>query len=56
MNLSAYSLETINIVLLLMQKNPNKAFYLSGSHEYKNYPEYSFAYGLDKEIEIKNKN
>ena len=54
-NLSAYSLETINIALLLMQKNPNNVFYLKGAHEYKNYTEYGFAYGLDKEIEIKNK-
>jgi hypothetical protein len=31
-NRSAYSLETLSIILQLMQKNPNRAFYIRGNH------------------------
>ena len=49
---SPYIIETLCVVLTLIEKNPNKVFYFRGDHENKNTWQ---DYGLKREIEIKGK-
>lgn len=46
---SAYSLETLMIVMRLIEKNPEHAFYIRGNHETDNYWQ---NYGLKKQLEM----
>ncbi len=49
-NRSAYSLETLFVVMTLMQQNPDKVFYMRGNNEDK---EMWHSYGLKRELDIK---
>lgn len=44
---SAYSLESLEVVMLLLQKNPNNVFYIRGKHEDK---DYWHNFGLKREL------
>jgi hypothetical protein len=47
---SPYIMETLMLVMRLMEKNPRQVFYLRGNHEANNYWQ---GYGLKKELKIK---
>jgi len=49
-NISPYILETLTIILKLMEKNPQQVIYIRGKHEDK---EYWLNYGLTEELKIK---
>ncbi|MFA6066503.1 MAG: ABC transporter substrate-binding protein [Candidatus Babeliaceae bacterium] len=49
MDRSPYVLETLHIILTLMQRNPDNVFYLKGKHETNDYWK---NFGLKREIEI----
>lgn len=49
-NLSPYSLETLMIILRLMEKNPNQVFYVRGTQEDKEHWE---NFSLKKELELR---
>jgi len=47
---SAYSMETMMIAMRLIDKNPERAFYIRGNHESESYWQ---NYGLKRELEIR---
>lgn len=47
---SPHIMETMTLVLRLMERNPNRVFYLRGNHEYNKYWQ---GYGLKQELQIK---
>jgi len=49
-NMSPYILETLTVILKLMEANPQQIIYIKGSHEDK---EHWLNYGLKKELKIK---
>ena len=51
-NRSPYSLETLTIILRLLEKNPNQVIYIRGNHEHEDH----FDYGIKKELQIKARN
>jgi branched-chain amino acid transport system substrate-binding protein len=46
----AYSLETLTLILRLLETNPEKVIYIAGQHEYKTF---WHAFGLARELEIR---
>ncbi|MBU1007555.1 ABC transporter substrate-binding protein [Candidatus Dependentiae bacterium] len=49
-NRSPYSLETLQVVLLLMSRNPKKVFYLRGTHERKGHWE---GFGMRRDLKLR---
>ena len=49
-NRSAYNLETLNVLLNLLEKNPDNVFYIRGKHETKSYWQ---NFGLKRELKIR---
>jgi len=49
---SAYSIETLMLVLMLLHKNPTSVFYVRGQHENLNY---WYDYGLKRELKIRGR-
>lgn len=47
---SAYNLETLTVILQLLEKNPDKVFYIRGSHEDNELWKH---YGLRRELEVR---
>ena len=51
-NFSPFSMETLTVILLLMEKNPKNVFYVKGDHETK---KYWYGCGLKNELQCKIK-